>query len=247
MRAREGPKRGENVAAARAHYEASLAVDPGYARALQGLAYTYVTAWLEPTRYEPIEREYRQRTTIDRALSLAQRAVEVDPYLPEAHATLGWALHWHYRRAEAIVAFERAFELNPNLADGRFVLVLYQIGRAAESIEVMKRIMRLDPFPPAVYFSYLGNAYYLMGEYGKARELIGVSAQRMPGYRASFIWLAAATAQLGREEEAAAAAAEVLKISPDFTVSWFLAQIRLAKPEDEKRVAEGLYKAGLPR
>jgi tetratricopeptide (TPR) repeat protein len=88
------------------------------------LAYTYITAYMEPTTYEPIARDYRQKTAIDRAPSLAQEAIELDPYLPEAHATLAWTLNWQYRRTEAIAAFERAFELNPNLADGRFVLVL---------------------------------------------------------------------------------------------------------------------------
>jgi adenylate cyclase len=246
MKRREGPNRGQIVAAARNLYEKSIVADPHYAPAIQGLAYTYITAYLEPTRYEPIAREYRQKTAIDLALSHAQKAVELEPHLPEARTTLGWILHWQYRRNEAIAEFERAFELNPNLADGRFTLVLYQSGRAPEAIEQMKRIMRLDPFPPAVYFSYLGNAYYLTGQYEKAIELIRASAKRLPGYRPSFVWLAAVAAQLGQDKDAREAAAEVLKIQPDFTISWFLKQIRLAKQEDADRLTEGLRKAGLP-
>jgi adenylate cyclase len=245
MKAREGPNRGEMVAAARAFYEQSIAADPRYAPAIQGVANTYITAWLEPTSYEPITRQYRQQGAIELALSLARRAVELDPHLPEAHATHAWVLHWHYRRAEAIAAFERAFELNPNLADGRIVLVLYQNGRAPESLERMKRIMRNDPFPPAVYSSYLGNAYYLTGQYERALESLRVAAARMPGYRAAFAWLAATSAQLGRLDEARAAAAEVLRVHPEFTISWFLGQIRLT-PRDAEHLTEGLRKAGLP-
>jgi adenylate cyclase len=245
MKGREGSNRGEMVATARAFYEQSVTADPRYAPAIQGLANTYVTAWLEPTTYEPIKRQYRQRDAIDLALSLARKAVEFDPHLPEAHATHAWALHWQYRRAEAISAFERAFELNPNLADGRIVLVLYQIGHAAESIERMKPIMRLDPFPPAVYSSYLGNAYYLTGQYERSLESLMVAAERMPGYRPAFVWLAACAAQLGRSDEARAAAAEVLKIQSDFTIGWFLRQIRLV-PTDAEHLSTGLRKAGLP-
>jgi adenylate cyclase len=62
--------------------------------------------------------------------------------------------------------------------------------------------VRLDPFPPAVYFSYLVNAYYLSGQYETAIKPLRASAKRLPGYRPSFVWLAAAAAQLGRNEEA---------------------------------------------
>jgi hypothetical protein len=60
-------------------------------------------------------------------------------------------------------SLERAYVLNANLYDGRFTLVLYQSGRATEGIDLMRRIMRLDPFRPAQYFSHLGTAY-LLGE-----------------------------------------------------------------------------------
>jgi adenylate cyclase len=181
----------------------------------------------------------------DRSRAVARaRGHRTGPYVPEAHATLAWILNWQYRRAEAIAAFECAFELNPNLADSRFTLVLYQDGRAPEGIEFMKRIMRLDPFPPAVYVSYLGNAYYLTGRYETAIELLRASAKRLPGYRPSFVWLSAAAAQLGRHEEAKEAMADVLRIQPDFTISWFLRQIRLAKAEDVDRLIDGLRKAG---
>jgi tetratricopeptide (TPR) repeat protein len=246
MAGREGEKRGERVAAAREFYCQSLAADPHYAPAVQGLANTYVTSWLEPTTYAPLMREHRQKATIDEALALAQRAVELDPHLPEAHATLAWVLHWQYRRNEAIAAFARAIELNPNLADGRPVLMLFQNGRATEAIEMMKRVMRLEPFPPAVYLSYLGNAYYLVGQYENAYELTSASGKRLPGYRPSFVWSAAAAAQLGRREEARQAADELRKMHADFTITWFLSQIRLARPEDAEHLTQGLRKAGLP-
>jgi hypothetical protein len=47
--------------------------------------------------------------------------------------------------------FQSAFELNPNLADGCFVLVLYQNGRARQGVDLMTRIMRLDPLPLASF------------------------------------------------------------------------------------------------
>jgi adenylate cyclase len=238
--------RGETIAAARQLYERSLAADPQYAPALQGLAHTYVTAWQEPTGYAPIASEYRQRATLDRAQLLAQTAVELDGNLAEARATLGFILRWQYRHNESNAEFERAFALNPNLADGRFGNMLNHQGRAHEAIDFMKSIMRLDPFHPAVYFQYLGNAYYLIGRYDAAIELLRTGALRMPGYRPVFVWLAAAAAQLGRVDEARAAAAEVLRLQPDFTVSGWVQFLGLARQEDAERLAHGLRKAGLP-
>ena len=239
-------KRGETIAAARQLYQRALDADPRYAPAVQGLAHTYITAWQELTSHEPIAHEYQQKSTLDRALLLAQSAVELDGNLAESHATLGFILRWQYRLNEGIAEFERAFALNPNLADGRFGNMLNHQGRAPEAIEFMKRIMRLDPFHPAVYFQYLGNAYYLTGKYETALELIRTGASRMAGYRPVFVWLAAAAAQSGRDDEARQAAADVLRLQPDFTIAKWLQLLRLARQEDADRLADGLRKAGLP-
>lgn len=239
-------RRGETIAAARQLYQRALDSDAHYAPAVQGLAHTYITAWQERTDHETIALEYQQKSTLDRALLLAQTAVELDGNLAESHATLGFILRWQYRLNEGIAEFERAFALNPNLADGRFGNMLNHQGRAPEAIEFMKRIMRLDPFHPAVYFHYLGNAYYLTGNYEAALELIRTGASRMPGYRPVFVWLAAAAAQSGRDDEARQAAAEVLRLQPDFTITKWLQFLRLTRQADANRLAEGLRKAGLP-
>ena len=238
--------RGEFIAAARQLYERALAAEPTYAPAFQGLAHTYVSAWQEPTKHLPLAGEYRQQATLDLARLLAERAIALDPTLAEAHATLGFVLRWEYRLEEGIAQFERAFALNPNLADGRFGNVLNHQGRAPEAIEFMKSVMRLDPFHPPVYTQYLGNSYYLVGDYETAAKLLQSAALRMPSYRPVFVWLAAAAAQVGRDAEARTAAAEVLRLQPEFTIASWLGFLRLAKPEDAHRLAEGLRKAGLP-
>jgi adenylate cyclase len=237
---------GETIAAARTLYEQCIAADPRYAPALQGLAHTYIVSWLHRKQYEPIAREYQEQATIDRALYLAQKAIELDGNLPDAHVTLAYVLHWQYRRAEGMAEFERAFELNPNLADFRFSIALIHNGRAAEAIEDMRRIMRLDPFHPDVYFSSLGYAYYLGGLHAEALENLRTGARRMPDWRPAHVWLATAAAGSGRDEEARRAAGEVLRLEPGFTIAKWVRLERLARQEDADRVAEDLRKAGLP-
>jgi TolB-like protein/DNA-binding winged helix-turn-helix (wHTH) protein/Tfp pilus assembly protein PilF len=243
---RHGDSRGDMVAEARRLFEQALAADPSYAPAVQGLAYTYAAAFLEPMRDGRLAAELRQHATIDRALVLAQHAVELDPYLAEAHATLAWVLHWQYRRDEARAEFGRALELNPNLADGRFAHLLVHGGLASEAVAYMRRMMRQDPFPPPIYLSYLGNAYYMTGQYDAAYDTLRSGVERMPDYRALSVWLAAAAAQSGRDEEARKAARRVLSTAPNFTISGWLRHIGFDRQADADRLADGLRKAGFP-
>jgi TolB-like protein/Tfp pilus assembly protein PilF len=243
---RHGDNRGEMVAEARRLFEQALAADPRYAPAAQGLAYTYAAAFLEPMRDGRFAAELRQPATLARALALAERAVELDPYLAEAHATLAWVLHWQYRREEALAQFQRALELNPNLADGRLAHLLVHNGRASEAVVYMQRMLRQDPFPPPIYLSYLGNAYYMDGQYDAAYRTLRDGRERLPDYRAMVVWLAAAAAQSGRDAEARAAAQDVLRLAPSFTIRAWVQHIAFGRQADADRLAEGLRKAGLP-
>jgi hypothetical protein len=63
-------------------------------------------------------------------------------------AATTWPLAARGQQAEP---FQSAFELNPNLADGCFVLILFQNGRARQGVDLMTRIMRLDPLPLASF------------------------------------------------------------------------------------------------
>ena len=231
---------------ARAHYRAALAVDPRYAPALQALAQTYTAAWLEPTTVEPIKSEYQKQSALDQAQALAEQAIEIDPFLAEAHATLAWVLNWQYQRPAGLASFRRALELNPNLVEGRFGIMLAQAGHAEEAVAEMKRIMRLDPHHPALDWTWLGNAYYLAGNYEAALEALRIGAGRQPKHRPTHVWLAAAAAQAGHDEEAHRAANVVLALQPGFSSARFLQLIRHSKQQDADRLADGMRKAGLP-
>jgi adenylate cyclase len=243
---RHGDNRGAMVAQARQLFDKALEADPHYAPAMQGLAYTYAAAFLEPMQDGLLANELRQPATLDRALALARQAVELDPYLAEAHATLAWILHWQYRRSAAIAEFERALELNPNLADGRLAHMLVHDGRAREAVAFMRRVMRQDPFPPPIYLSYLGNAYYLSGDYDAAFDTLRAGMERMPGYRAIPVWLAAAAAQSSRLDDARKTASLVLRMAPGFTIAGWLRHIGFDQQSDADHLAAGLRKAGLP-
>jgi TolB-like protein len=132
------------------------------------------------------------------------------------------------------------------LADGRFAHLLVHDGHAPEAVVYMQRMMRQDPLPPPIYLSYLGNAYYMNGQYDDAYATLRRGTDRMPDYRALWVWLAAAAGQSGRRDEARTAAQQVLAMAPRFTTSAWLRHINFERQADADRLAEGLRKAGLP-
>jgi adenylate cyclase len=240
--------RGAKIAAARALYEKSIALDPTYAPAYCALADTYIAGWIHPTPNDAIAHEFREPATLDRAFALAHKAVELDGNFAEAHVILAWVLHWQYRRSDSLGEFERAFARNPNFLEGsyRYGIALIHNGRTQEGIDFLQSVVRLDPFHPAYYESCLGAGYYLQGHYAQALELSRIATRRAQGYLIFAPWHAAAAAQMGERREAADALANVLRVDPELNISRWLDFLRLANAADSRRVAEGLRKAGLP-
>jgi len=155
-------------------------------------------------------------------------------------------LQWLHRRPESWAEYERAFELNPNLADYRYAVSLIHGGRTEEGMDHLTRIIRLDPFHTPACLTFLGNALYQTGRYAEAIESLRAAARRLPAFRPTYVWLAAAAAQLGYDKEAQEASARVLQRDPAFTISKWLQLHQFAKQADADRVAEGLRKALLP-
>ena len=95
----------------------------------------------------------------------------------------------------------------------------------------------------AGYLGELGLAYYLDGRYEDALARTRESLRREPTVFYAAIVSAAALGQLGRTEAAAAAARDVRRLRPFFTIAWFTAA--LTDPIDAAHMADGLRRAGL--
>ncbi len=225
---------------ARRLLEKSLSIDPNYARTYAVLARTYVHTYLEPR-----DHDYLSPAGLDRAHALAQEAVRHDPQLPQAHAQLGWVLVFKRRHEEAIAEFERAVSLNPNFTDFSFGLVLAFAGEPTRAVEVLQANMRLDPFQPASRLGYLGHAYYMLKRYTESIPPLRECAARQSIFRIGHLWLAAAYAQSGEIANAKAAAAEVLRIEPGFTIDRWKCTAVYRDPSDAEHLFDGLRKAGL--
>jgi adenylate cyclase len=226
---------------ARTCLERSIEIDPGYARAFAMLARTYTYTYVEPRN-----EEYLNPTTLQRSDELARTAVQLDASLPQARTMLGSVLMFKRRHEEAIAEYEQAFALNPNFTDHGFGLCLVFAGQPERAIEVMQASIRLEPFRNATRLAYTGNAHYMLGRYEEAVVSLRESARRMPNLRITPLWLAAAYAQLGQLDDARAAADEVRRIEPGFTIERWKVTAPYKRPEDSERLFDGVRKAGLP-
>jgi adenylate cyclase len=139
------------------YYEQALKLDPNYALAYCGIAdtYAYMGGVVMPSKEAVVkEREF------------AQKALELDPELPEAHLSLACALGGAFDWRNAQIEFDRAIELNPNLAWAYeiYAWFLGGLGRLDEAIAKDKKAIELDPlnsfFQSALaYFLYHARRY----------------------------------------------------------------------------------------
>jgi len=225
----------------RRHLADSLKIDPKYARAYSLLASTHRVAWLNP-----VNDEYLSPAALDRAITLARTAIELDPNLPEAYAELAYNIIRKSDFDGSMVAAERAIALNPNFVDYRLAQVFYSVGQPTKAIEIAKAQMRLDPFHPHFAPLIAGIAYYLLKEYQEAQRWLREATSRAPNHQYGHAFLAAAYAQLGRVEDARSEAAEVLRVNPQYTIGTQKQVSILKRLEDSDHLIDGLRKAGLP-
>jgi tetratricopeptide (TPR) repeat protein len=156
----------EDLEKAIGYYEQALRIDPNYARAWVGLANVHSAQ--ANVNYVPLEEGYQK------ARREAEKAVELDPNLAEAHAHMGWikrSYDWDWTGANA--AYKRALELEPANADvvrGAGMLAA-TLGRFDEAITLDRRAIELDPLRTAAH-SNLGLHAYCAGRWGEAEEAV---------------------------------------------------------------------------
>jgi len=83
---------------------------------------------------------------------------------------------------------------------------------------LQQKAIRLNPFGPGQYFNLLSVAYRMLGRYKEAAEQARNAVERDSKNQFGYANLAAACILTGHEEEARAAASDLLKINPKFSL-----------------------------
>jgi eukaryotic-like serine/threonine-protein kinase len=190
------------------YFQKAIELDPTYALAYSGLADAYGFLASSTGGWSP-------RDAYPKAKAAAERALQIDDTLGEAHAALGFfhlLYDWDFPAAER--EFKKAVEFSPNYPNAHdgYGFYLKAMGRHAEAIKACQKMQRLDPLSPFAHVS-LGWAYYFARRYDEAvtecrnaLEIDGAStfAHRILGF---------AYLQQGKFDEALAALKKAVQLS----------------------------------
>jgi TolB-like protein/DNA-binding winged helix-turn-helix (wHTH) protein/Flp pilus assembly protein TadD len=172
---------GENLKKALAYFEQAAEKDPHYALAYAGIADSCVLI--------PIYAAGTPQDYLPRARAGAQKAVELDDTLAEAHTSLAYVFFYDFENAQSVKEFERAISLNPNYAMAHLwygLGPLSAMGEFERAIAEEKRALELDPISPIINAD-LGTVYTLARRYDEAiaqlRDTVEMNPQFYGGHR----------------------------------------------------------------
>jgi TolB-like protein/class 3 adenylate cyclase len=225
-------------AEARRLAERAIELDPTYSRAYAQLCISYHLEWAHDFS--------GSNESLEKAFSLAQRAVMLDESDISAVGNLGW-VHMQ-RRSYDLAEFylTRALALNPNKPTIiAAVGILYGfLGKTEEGIAYFKRAKIVDPhFNPTWYWPQLGIIHFIARNYDEAVALL-VRASTMQDW--VHCYLAACYALTNRKEDAARHAKQALSQAPSLTATVFVEKEPFKSASDRERLLQGLRMAGLP-
>jgi adenylate cyclase len=185
--------------------------------------------------------------TLDRALEAAQRAVALQPASPWSRFALSPAYLWKKQYEQASTEAEQVLALNPSqgILYAGLANVLGFLGRPEEALGLTEKALRLNPRLPPRNLLQLGHVYYLTERSEEAIAALKKSLNGSPADLDAHLLLAAVYSELGRDAEAQAAAAEVLRINPKWSLEVWKQRAPYKDPAMLERVFAALRKAGL--
>jgi adenylate cyclase len=231
----------ESQALARQLAEEAIALDPGYA-----LAYSYAAMSLA---HEVLLGAYTNpREALERGMKLVQKAIALDDSLAHPHEILSkYYIYLNKDYEKGVAEAERAVALEPNSVDAYTQLGsnLRWAGRCTEAIPILQKAMRLSPIPPTVCLGTLAGCYSSTGQHEEAIALNRRILQKEPNQLLTQVGLTAALVRAGKEDEARAEAAKVLRIDPKFSVESYARRLPYKDPKVIDNIVSTLRKAGL--
>jgi len=186
-------------------FEQAIDRDPNYALGYVGLADSYV---LLEEYGDPASK------TLSKARAAADRALQLDNSLAEAHASSALIYRKLWRWSEAEEEFKRAISLNPNYATARIWFSIYFRNKRQfdDALREIKRAQELDPLSPIISAN-LAYVYILKDDLNSAVEQCKRMIELDPSFRLTHELLGIAYLKQHRYEEATAELQKVVELS----------------------------------
>jgi non-specific serine/threonine protein kinase len=226
--------------------EQAIDADPKYAVAYAALSVYYTVSttlgYAPPSEFYP------------RARAAAQRALELDETLPDAHFSLGMILRsqsWDFSGAER--EFRRSVELNPDYWGGHTGLSILNRtrGRFDDAILALKRPRNLDAIGLLSVSLNLGATYWYAQQFDSAIEQFRKLRELEPGNAVVRALLADSYACAGQREKAIEECEQTMGLDQSAVIRLVTActYAKIGKTEEAHRLlleVESAWKPGDP-
>ena len=187
----------QSLRKAAGYFEQAIAEDANYALAYAGLADALT-----------VLRDYDALPTAEvlpKAKAAAVRALQLDPDLAEAHASLGLIARFEFDPATALKEYRAALALKPGYAMARkwYSDQLAMGGQLQEARSEIEQALRDDPTSLIINYSVaMGKLYD--GDYAAASDLLRKTLEMDPAFAPSHGGLAELYALQGKYDDALA-------------------------------------------
>ncbi|MDP1675265.1 MAG: protein kinase [Bacteroidota bacterium] len=191
------------------YFRQAIALDPNFALAYARIAEAYASI--------PAYPYLSPQEAFPKAKEAAQRALEIDPNLSEAHTQMAYVLavyDWNWKDSEK--EFKRALELDPASSAAHFrysQMILSTTGRMEEAIVEVKRAMEMEPLDVNIITNMV-SIYTFAGQNGPALDLAKKAYELEPNFPPSRWALSQAYFVNGMYKEMASISEEGLKLNP---------------------------------
>jgi len=224
-------------------FEQAVAADPNFAAAYADLA--QVCVW-RLFLFTPGEKQWEER-----AFVAVEKALTLDPDLPEAHLARGrllWTPANNFPHDKVIQEYHRAIDLNPNLdeAHQQLALVYGHVGRLDEALQELEKTVAINPSNHVARYRF-GEIFLFQGKYEQAAAILQNTPKEvnpaLVGHQSAWALL-----NLGRKQEASAALEQLLKDYPEDNGGLFTSiQAVVAASNGQQLVAEQKIKSALEK
>jgi tetratricopeptide (TPR) repeat protein len=146
--------------------------------------------------------QYLRQGQALKAVPEMEKAMELNPALPGAHAIYARALRQNHDNAGAAVEYRKELEKNPNEFESNLWLGILRTegNQLDEALEYLKRASRMRPRDPAVAYG-LGRVHLSAGRLEDARKAFEQLVETAPDYQQGHVLLATVYYRLNLKDQ----------------------------------------------
>lgn len=216
-----------------------IELDPQFILAYTQLSHTYFQKWILEGSTRP--------ETLEQALEVALKAVEIDEGFAPAHMMVGWMRLWSRQYDAALDPMKRAIELDPTYSEGmaRLGEALMFWGNPDEALRYSMMARERVLYEPYPYNFWLGEVYFYLDRHIDAVKELKRAIEGNPNFYPARRFLAAVYAEMGLLEKAREQVEKALERNPKLSIDLLRRQLPFRNPADLERQLDALRQAGL--